>query len=133
MHTILGLLGVAVLTVAESAIAASEQIPQHANVMEQKKNALLRIEQGAIATIGAGRNLNGIAGTTNDFRGQPLPAFIIFDTSVPESRLTALTNFQGRLAGTMDCKLIQLGNSPDVPSVKLAVLAQNCTIKQLNH
>jgi hypothetical protein len=117
----------------QSFAAFGAQANLRVNVVEQKKNATVTIDQGMVSAIGGGNILNGITATTMDFKGQTLPAFILFDKSVTESRLTPLADFQGRIAGTVDCKLVQLGNSPDMPYVKLAVLAQDCTIKALNH
>ncbi|AMP10615.1 hypothetical protein CAter282_2892 [Collimonas arenae] len=126
-------LSAAVCIAVQPIFALALQTDLKVNVIEQKKNATVTIDQGMVGAIGGGNIMNGITATTTDFKGQALPAFILFDKSVTEARLAPLASFQGRISGTVDCKLVQLGNSPDIPYVKLAVLAQDCTIKALNH
>jgi len=114
-------------------LAAAQQTSFRVNAIEERKNAVVNIDNGMVAALGNPQTLNGIIGTTKDFKGQEFPAYIVFNQSVPESRLMGLAEFQGKLAGAVSCQLIRLGSSPDLPAVKVAVLAQNCTVKTLNH
>lgn len=61
----------------------------------EKKNALVNFDRGAVAGVISKDALDSIAGTTGDFPGAPVPAFIVFDESVPEKRVFQLANFQG--------------------------------------
>jgi hypothetical protein len=99
----------------------------------EKKNALLNFDKGAAAATVTKEQLDSIAGTTSDFPGGPVPAYIVFDESVTEEKLMQLANFQGRLKGSVQCKRIRLGDSPLFPHLKSAVLAEQCVIKSINH
>jgi hypothetical protein len=50
-----------------------------------------------------------------------------------DERAGELAEFQFRLEGVARCQLVQKGTSPDLPPVKLAVLAQNCKVVSINH
>ncbi|MFC3457502.1 MULTISPECIES: hypothetical protein [Massilia] len=123
------------LAASSSAYAGSSRtVPEfevHAKL--EKKNALVNFDRGAVAAVIDKDALDSIAGTTSDFPDGPVPAYIVFDESVPEERLFQLANFQGRLKGSARCKRIRLGSSPLFPELKSAVLAEQCTIKSLNH
>lgn len=103
----------------------------HAKV--DKKDASVNFDQGAAAALITDEHLNGIIGVTSDFPGGPVPAYIVFDESVPEAQLMKLANFQGRLKGSVQCKRIRLGDSPQFPQIKLAVLGEHCVFKSINH
>ncbi len=127
------LLCLAMVGAFNSSMASAQQTSFRVNATEEKKNAIVNVDNGMVAALGQATTLNGIVGTTKDFKGQEIPAYVVFDRSVPEAKLMALASFQGHLAGSMNCQLIRLGSSPDIPAVKVAVLAQNCTVKTLNH
>lgn len=94
---------------------------------------LVNFDRGAVAAVIDKNALDSIADTTDDFPGGPVPAYIVFNETVPEKRLFQLANFQGRLKETAQCKRIRLGSSPLFPELKCAVLAEQCTIRSLNH
>jgi hypothetical protein len=102
-------------------------------VEQEKKDAVLNIDRAAAAGLSDDSTLDGLVGVTGDFNGSELPAYVVFDASVPEEKMAALANFQGRIKGSVQCKRIRLGSSPAFPHVKTGVLAEQCTIKSLNH
>lgn len=126
---------ICLLFMAASAHAAtSRAVPEfevHAKI--EKKNAVLNFDKGAAAATVTPESMDSIVGVTEDFPGGRVPAYIVFDQSVPEEKLMALANFQGRLTGTVQCKRIRLGDSPLFPHLKSAVLAEQCVIKSINH
>jgi predicted transcriptional regulator len=77
--------------------------------------------------------LSGIEGLTSDFTASKVRAFIVFDESVTEQRLTQLLNFQGDLKGVVQCKRVRVGSTPMSPNIKVGVLAEHCIIKSINH
>lgn len=103
----------------------------HATI--DKKDATLHFEKGMIAAMINKESPDGIIGVTSDFPGGPVRSHIVFNASVPEEKLMALANFQGHLAGTVQCQRVRLGSSPLYPDLKVAVLAEGCTIKSINH
>lgn len=103
------------------------------NTKQEKKDAVLNVDRAATAGMTSDETLDGLVGVTSDFPGGEMPAYIVFDQSVPEERMFGLANFQGRIKGTVQCKRIRVGNSPLFPNVKMGVLAEQCTIKSLNH
>lgn len=114
--------------------ASSRVVPAfevHATV--DKKDALLNFDRGAAAAVFGQEELNGIIGVTSDFPVGTVPSYIVFNTSVSESKLTELVNFQGRLKGTLVCQRVRLGSTPLFPQLKMAVLAEGCAIKSINH
>lgn len=124
------------LLIASSTVAAapSRTVPVfEVNAKLDKKNLLLHFERGATASLLGAETLDGVLGATSDFPGGPVPAYIVFDASVTEQKLTDMAGFQGRLAGTVQCKRVRLGDSPLYPHLKVAVLAEGCVIKSLNH
>lgn len=116
-------------TAAPTRVVPSFEV--HAKV--DKKNALLNFDKGAAAAMITKESLDGIVGETGDFPVGTVKSFIIFNESVPEQKLMELANFQGRLKGTVLCERVRLGSSPLHPELKMAVLAEGCTIKSLNH
>ena len=124
------------LLIASSVAAAapSRVVPAfEVNAKVDKKNLLLHFDRGATASLLGKDTLDGIVGVTSDLAGGPVPAYIVFDASVTEQKLTGMSDFQGRLAGAVQCKRVRLGNSPLFPHLKVAVLAEGCTIESLNH
>ena len=114
--------------------APSRIVPEfdvHAKV--ERKNAQLNFDKGAAAATVTPEAFDSIVGVTDDFSGGRVPAYIVFDDSVPEDKLMALASFQGRLKGSVQCKRIRLGTSPLFPHLKSAVLAEECFIKSINH
>lgn len=112
---------------------ATRALPQfRVNALAEKTDAVISIDQGALSAFAGSRDPNGILATTKDFKGAALKAYVIFADSVAEDAIVDLASFQGKIAGTLQCKRIRMGSSPDFPQVKTAVLAENCVIKQLN-
>jgi len=103
----------------------------HATI--DKRDALLSFDTGAVAATINPDELDSISATTSDFAGGPLPAVIVLHESVTEARLQELANYQGRLKGTVQCKRVRVSNSPQFPKLKMTVLAEQCTIKTLQH
>lgn len=103
------------------------------NVKQEKKDLQVRFERAAVAGVADEEKFDGLVGWTSDFPGGPLQVFIAFDASVPEDKLIPLANFQGRLRGSVQCKRVRIGNSPQFPDAKLGVLAEQCAIKSLVH
>ncbi|GAA4015065.1 hypothetical protein [Actimicrobium antarcticum] len=128
-------LGCAVLlaTAALSAAASEPLLASNMNVVEERRNVVVHLEAGSAAELGRGRDLNGLVGRTRDFDGQSLPLYAISDGSISAGQFFRMVQFNGQLTGTLQCQLVRLGNSPDLPGVKMAVLAQRCALKSLNH
>ncbi|MDO9180786.1 MAG: hypothetical protein Q7U04_00190 [Bacteriovorax sp.] len=94
----------------------------------------INFSKGAIASIGVPSSIiNGIQGSSSDFNGQELALFLIFVQPISFDRAKVLAELQGQLSGVAKCQLAQKGNSPEFANVKLAILAQNCTIVSINH
>ena len=126
------ILSLAIAAVALPAMATRALPPFRVNALAEKTNAVIAIDQGALSQFAGSGSPNGILATTRDFKGGPLKAYVIFADSVAEDTILDLAGFQGKIAGTLECKRIRMGTSPDLPQVKTAVLAENCVIKQLN-
>lgn len=123
------LLGATIL----SATASTPLVAEHMNVIEEKRNVVVNLDAGSAAELGRGRDLNGLQGRTRDFQGQSVPLYALSDGSISAGRFLQLVQYEGKLAGTLQCQLVRLGNSPDLPGVKLVVMAQDCAIVRLNH
>jgi len=116
-----------------SAAGAADLVKLRVNVQAEKRNATVNFKQGAIASIGVDASIiNGFSGSTSDF-GAELPLYLIFQEPLDFEEAAKLAEYQFRLEGKATCQLVQKGNSPDVPGVKLAVLAQNCKVTAINH
>ncbi|MDY7575013.1 hypothetical protein [Actimicrobium sp. CCI2.3] len=116
-----------------SAGASTPLVAAHMRVIEEKRDVIVNLDAGSAAELGRGRDLNGLQGRTRDFQGQSVPLYAISDGSISAGRFLRLVQFDGQLAGTLQCQLVQLGDSPDLPGIKLVVLAQQCAIVRLNH
>lgn len=116
-----------------SAGASTPLVAAHMRVIEEKRDVILNLDAGSAAELGRGRDLNGLQGRTRDFQGQSVPLYAISDGSISAGRFLRLVQFDRQLAGTLRCQLVQLGDSPDLPGIKLVVLAQQCAIVRLNH
>jgi hypothetical protein len=113
------------------AVLASALPQLRFNASEERTNAVLTIDAGMVAAIGGGRELNGIMAESADFKGKKLKAFVLFADSVSAAVRQDLMASQGRIGGAVQCKRIRMGESPDMPSLKTVVLADECTIKGL--
>lgn len=114
-------------------VLATRAVPDfRVNAVEERKNATLNFTQGGGATLGKSKELNGLMATTSDFKNTPTDAFIVFADSVPQEKIEELMDKHGRLSGSVQCKRIRLGSSPEMPGIKIAVLAQDCTINKIN-
>lgn len=114
--------------------AASRQVPDiKISAKQEKVDATLNLDKAAVAGVLNQESLDGMVGVTSDFQQSEVPAYVVFADSVTEERLMQLASFQGRIKGVLQCKHIRLGTSPMFPQVKLGVLAEQCTIKTLNH
>jgi len=116
-------------------VAFAQSVPDvsklRLNVVAEQKDATLHFTLGSIAAIGGGDDFNGFTGTSSDMGGGTLQTVILLDQNVSDDRVAILASFQRRLEGTVKCKRIRRGDSPDAPSVH--VLADGCAIVSLNH
>lgn len=127
------LLCILFVTVTANA-ASSRDVPDiKVSTQQAKTDATLNLDKAAVAAMINKEALDGMVGVTSDFQHTEVPAYVVFDDSVSEEKLMKLANFQGRLKGVVQCRRIRLGTSPLFPNVKLGVLAEQCTIKSLNH
>ena len=123
-----------VFAAASASAATSRDVPDiQVYAKQEKTNAVLNQDNAAVAAMIDKETFDGMVGVTSDFQHTEVPAYVVFADSVTEDKLMELANFQGRLKGVMQCKRIRLGTSPLFPHVKLGVLAEQCTIKSLNH
>ncbi|MES2320145.1 MAG: hypothetical protein V4631_21925 [Pseudomonadota bacterium] len=120
-----------IATLAPAALASSALPQLRFNAVEERTNAPLTIDAGMVAAINGGRELNGLMAETDDFKGKKIKAFIVFADSVTAAVRQDLMASQGRIGGTLQCKRIRMGDSPDMPAMKTLVLADECTIKAL--
>lgn len=122
------------LAISSTAAVASPRAvpPFEAHAKMEKKNAVLNFKEGAPAALLSEKGFDSIQATTADFPGGRVPAFLIMDESVSEAKLTELAARDGFLEGSVQCKRIRLGSSPQFPLFKSAVLGEQCTIKALN-
>ena len=117
-----------------STVGAAELIKLRLNVQEEKHNIAVNFSKSAIASIGVDASIiNGFSGVTSDFSGHELPLNLLFQTPLSENEIEQFSEFQFRLKGIANCQLVQKGNSPDIPTVKVAILAQNCKLVSVTH
>jgi len=123
------------LIAACAAVMAAPQVPDLDKLpfkaVQQKKNVTVNVLDAAVGDIGNSGALNGLQGATADFQGQRLPLYVLFAQSVNEAEYEHLVNRQGRIAGSVKCGLVRVGSSPQFPSIKTGVLAQDCTVTKL--
>jgi hypothetical protein len=75
-----------------------------------------------------GSGAKAFIGVTDDF-GETLPVYVVFKEFMPVDQGLKYAQHQGKNQGQALCELVQKGSSPDIPSVPVAVLAQNCIIQ----
>jgi hypothetical protein len=125
---------ICLIAISSAASAASSRVvpsfEMHAKM--EKKNAVLDFKEGAVAALLSEKGFDSIQATTADFPGGRVPAFLVMADTVSEEKLRALAVRDGFLEGSVHCKRIRLGSSPQFPLFKSAVLGEQCTIKALN-
>lgn len=127
------LLALILATAAVSAFATASTEGLRFNAVAERKNLVVNIDKAMVASYATPEKLDGLMGVTRDFQGQQMEAFILFNDAVPEEKLMAMAEYQGRIKGTVHCKRVRVGTSPDYPHVKIGALGEDCTIKALNH
>jgi hypothetical protein len=141
------LAGIALITMMNAVLAAPEAEQQkHGTAsaearqpkirviaMEEKTNAALNIFEAAAAALYTDNEIDTLWGQTTDFGGKALVVYATFKDEATKKRLWSLINLAGQLTGTVVCKRIRKGTTPDAPQLGVAVLAEDCTIKSLNH
>ena len=103
------------------------------NPVQEKRDAVMNIAQGMVSAFASEEKADGLTAVTRDFKGQEMPAFVLFNASVPETKLFALAEFQGRIRGSVVCKRVRVGSSPDYPHIKIGALGEDCTVKSIEH
>jgi len=103
------------------------------DALMEKRDAVMHIDHALLSAFVDDHTFDGLMGRTRDFRGQEMPAFVIFDKSVPETKLMALSNFHGKIQGSVECKRIRVGSSPDRPDIKIAALGEECKVVAIDH
>lgn len=108
---------------------SAELLKARVNVQQEKRDAVVHFSKAAIGQFGvpSGPDANAFIGVTSDFGGT-LPVYVLFKDSMPIEQVAKYAERQGRNHGEARCAIVQKGNSPDMPTVPLAVLAQNCVI-----
>ena len=110
-------------------VQAAKLLDARVNVQQEKHNVVVHFANAAIGVFAAPANsdLNSFIGVTSDFGGT-LPVFVVFKEGMPMEQSVQYAEHQGKNHGTAQCELVQKGNTPLAPAVKLGVLAQNCTV-----
>lgn len=113
---------------------AAELLKARVNVQQEKHDAVVHFSKAAIGqfAVPSTSDANAFIGVTNDFGGT-LPIYVLFKQGMPIEQVKRYAERQGRNHGEARCELVQKGSSPDMPQVKLAVLAQNCTILSVSN
>ena len=110
-------------------VQSAELLKARLNVQQEKHDVVVRFSKAAIGQFGvpSGPDSNAFIGVTNDFGGT-LPVYVLFAQAMPAEQTAKYAEHQGKNHGEARCAIVQKGNSPDMPTVPLAVLAQNCKI-----
>lgn len=108
---------------------APDLLKARVNVQQEKHNAIVHFSKAAIGQFAAPSesDFNAFIGVTDDF-GSTIPAYVLFKKTMPLDEGKQYAEHQGKNHGEARCELVQKGSSPDMPTVPVAVLAQNCTI-----
>ena len=126
------LIGLALLAAGTCAPAAETANDLPFNAVQEKKNVEVKLAGAALAELGeSGGRINGLHGMTADFQGRQLPLYALFAPSVQEAQWMPFMERQGRIEGRIHCARVRVGNSPQIPQIKLGVLAQDCVIRKL--
>lgn len=114
---------------ASSTSQAAELLKMRVNVQQEKRNAVVHFSKAAIGQVAipSDADYNAFIGVTSDF-GESIPIYVVFKTMMSLDDGMKYAEHQGAIQGEARCELVQKGNSPDAPAVRVAVLAQNCTI-----
>jgi hypothetical protein len=114
----------------ETTIAAPRQFRVH--TLMEKTNATLTVFHGAGGALYGGAEVNTIIGETKEFGPDAVTAFVVLGDAASKDQVKSLLLFQGRITSEVFCNRIRMGNSPDAPQIKVAVLAEGCTIKSIS-
>lgn len=121
------------LLLALSAGTAFAQLPKfRVNTLKEKTNTTLTVFHGAGGGLDEGPEINTIFAETKEFGPEPMTAFVVLSDAASKQRLESLLRFQGRIKSVVFCHRVRMGNSPDMPQIKLAVLADGCSIKNIS-
>ena len=117
------------LAAASFSAHADDPVDFRVNAQQEKHNAVVHFSKAAIGQFGKnhGTNFDLFIGVTNDFGGT-LPVYVLLKEKISFDAGTQYAEHQGSNHGEAKCDLVQKGNSPDIPQLKLAVLARNCTL-----
>lgn len=115
--------------VAATCVQAADLLKAHVNVQQEKHDAVVHFSKAAIGqfAVPSESDFNAFIGTTDDF-GATIPIYVLFKKTMSLDEGMKYAEHQGKNHGEARCELVQKGNSPDLPGVPVAVLAQNCTI-----
>lgn len=110
-------------------VQAADLLTARVNVQQEKHNAVVHFSKAAIGQFAAPpeSDFNAFIGVTGDF-GSAIPVYVVFKKTMSLDEGRKYAEHQGKNQGEAQCELVQKGSSPDMPSVPVAVLAQNCTI-----
>ena len=122
------------LVAAPVSVQAADLVKLRVNVQQEKRNAVVHFSKAAIGQVGETpeSEFNAFIGVTDDF-GATIPVYVLFKNTMSLDEGTKYAEHQGRNHGQARCELVQKGNSPDVPAVPVAVLAQNCTLVSVKY
>lgn len=114
-------------------LAASPAATMRINALEDKTNATVDLKQALVAEIGNTGQLNGFTAITS-YKGANVPVWaIVNDAKMTEDRYEQLAQFQSRIDVKLTCKRMRVGSSPDIPQIKIAMLAEECVVDKINH
>ena len=110
-------------------VHAADLVNLKVNVQQEKHNVVVHFKKAAIGQVAvpSDADMNAFIGVTDDLGG-PLPVYVLLKEGMPLETAAKYAEHQGKNHGEAKCELVQKGNSPQIPSIPLAVLAQNCTI-----
>lgn len=117
------------MAAAPCSVQAADLVKVRLNVQQEKHNAVVHFSKAAIGQFATPDNaaFNAYIGVTGDF-GATIPVYVLLKQSMSLDEGKPYAEHQGKNHGEAQCELVQKGNSPDIPTIPVAVLAQNCTI-----
>lgn len=109
-------------------IAASALPTLKFNASEEKKDVVLTINSVGVSTLFGASDVNGLMGLTSDFKGKPLKVMAVFAEPISKPDRTMLMRAGSGRTGTVECKRVRVGESPEAAIMKTFVMAEGCAM-----
>lgn len=109
-------------------IAASAEPTIKFNASEEKKDVVLTLNSVGVAKLLFASDENGLVGFTNDFKGKRLAVMAVFAEPISKPDRTMLMRAGNGRTGTVQCKRVRVGESPEAAIMKTFVMAEGCAM-----